>query len=241
MVGKKLLGINEAKRSVVMMGTLFLGLIVVFMAQGAMGATTTVGPAGSGADYTTIQDAINASSDGDTIRIWDGTYTENVIVNKSVTIEANSSVVLDGQGNNGTKITVSNVTIQNLSIINCNNSMNTAGVYIYNSSNTLNNVTLDNITVNNSTGGVFGIDMTANITQCNFSCNHTVFGMYLMNSNICNISHNEINNTMLAMYLDNSSHNTIYENNICNNTHGGIYSYNSTSNNICNNTFWNFG
>ena len=39
-----------------------------------------------GADFTTIQAAVDAANDGDTIIVRDGTYTENVAVNRSITI-----------------------------------------------------------------------------------------------------------------------------------------------------------
>jgi pectin methylesterase-like acyl-CoA thioesterase len=38
------------------------------------------------ADFTRIQDAVDAASAGDTIIVRDGTYTENVDVNKRLTI-----------------------------------------------------------------------------------------------------------------------------------------------------------
>ncbi|MEA2874670.1 MAG: hypothetical protein QOH67_4998, partial [Hyphomicrobiales bacterium] len=41
---------------------------------------------GSGSDYTTIQSAINAASAGDTIIVDDGTYNENLTVDKGLTI-----------------------------------------------------------------------------------------------------------------------------------------------------------
>jgi parallel beta-helix repeat protein len=39
-------------------------------------------------NYTTIQAAVNAASPGDTIVVRDGTYTENINVNKSLTIQS---------------------------------------------------------------------------------------------------------------------------------------------------------
>lgn len=41
-----------------------------------------------GADFLTIQAAVNAANEGDTIIVRDGTYTENVVVNKSLTIKS---------------------------------------------------------------------------------------------------------------------------------------------------------
>jgi pectin methylesterase-like acyl-CoA thioesterase len=38
------------------------------------------------ADFTKIQNAINASSEGDTIIVHNGTYYENVILNKSLSL-----------------------------------------------------------------------------------------------------------------------------------------------------------
>ena len=50
--------------------------------------------------FNMIQDAVNASSDGDTVRVFNGTYYENVVVNKELTIVGNGSEVtsIDGGG-----------------------------------------------------------------------------------------------------------------------------------------------
>jgi len=61
------------------------------------GRTLYVGGSGPG-NYTSIQDAINDASDGDTIFVFNGTYYENVIIDKSVKLvgENRNTTVIDG-------------------------------------------------------------------------------------------------------------------------------------------------
>ena len=53
-----------------------------------------------GGDHSTIQAAVNAASPLDTIRVWSGTYAENVVINKDLTLLGNGSAttVIDGGG-----------------------------------------------------------------------------------------------------------------------------------------------
>jgi parallel beta-helix repeat protein len=53
-----------------------------------------------GADYTTIHDAINAASDGDTIFIHSGYYKETLIIDKTLTLigEEKKDTIIDGGG-----------------------------------------------------------------------------------------------------------------------------------------------
>ena len=60
-------------------------VIVVDLFPPAGGITITVDDSG-GADFEKIQDAVNASSDGDTVFVYNGTYYENVVVNKSINV-----------------------------------------------------------------------------------------------------------------------------------------------------------
>ncbi|GAG91354.1 unnamed protein product, partial [marine sediment metagenome] len=46
---------------------------------------------GSG-DYTSIQNAVNAASEGSTIMIYNGTYSENLIINKSLIIKGEDKI-----------------------------------------------------------------------------------------------------------------------------------------------------
>jgi len=53
------------------------------------GSTITVDDDGP-ADFSNIQDAINASSAGDTVFVFNGTYNENIIVDKSINLTGES-------------------------------------------------------------------------------------------------------------------------------------------------------
>ncbi|MGZ4910979.1 MAG: right-handed parallel beta-helix repeat-containing protein, partial [Halobacteriota archaeon] len=66
-------------------------LVICFIANtlaiSVNGAALNVG---SGGQFTSITEAVNAAQSGDTITISAGTYTENVVLTKSVTIVAAS-------------------------------------------------------------------------------------------------------------------------------------------------------
>ncbi len=52
------------------------------------------------ADYSSIQDAINSASDGDTVYVYNGTYNENVVVNRTINLtgEDKNSTIIFGDG-----------------------------------------------------------------------------------------------------------------------------------------------
>ncbi|MBP2030455.1 nitrous oxidase accessory protein NosD [Methanohalophilus levihalophilus] len=72
--------------------TRILGIVVILLLlTGSSAATETINVDDSGgADHTTIQAAINAAATGDTILVYPGTYTENVVVNKTVNLTSTS-------------------------------------------------------------------------------------------------------------------------------------------------------
>lgn len=71
-------------------------------------------------DYPTIQAAIGAATNGDTIYVYNGTYTENLVVDKRVTLQGEdmSNTVIDGNGGNVLYIKSSHVNISGFTIRN---------------------------------------------------------------------------------------------------------------------------
>jgi len=117
-------------------------LIIVFPVESVNvnGNTLYVGGSGLG-NYTKIQDAIDASSDGDTVYVYSRTYFENVIVYKSISLvgEDRNTTVVDGGGHNDTICILSDsVNISGFMITNSGyNWYSDAGIDVHSNSNTI--------------------------------------------------------------------------------------------------------
>jgi len=113
------------KKPILFKRILVFGILVLFIGAGivpsivGMRKQKTSIPSIVSPGY--IQDLIDNASDGDTINIPSGTYYENIVINKSISLigEDKEKTIIDG-GNNGTvirisinKVTVSGFTIQN--------------------------------------------------------------------------------------------------------------------------------
>ena len=104
----------------IMLGALLAGTSLL---PSTRAATLYVGGAGPG-NYTTIQDAIDAASPGDTVHVYGGTYFENPVVTKSLTLEGETaeSTIIDGRRKGdvltvgGSYVAVRGFTVQNSSI-----------------------------------------------------------------------------------------------------------------------------
>jgi len=73
-------------------------LIISLLSLSTVAFTSTINIP---ADYATIQGGIDASVDGDTIIVNNGTYYENVYVDKQLTflsVEGADSTIIDGNG-----------------------------------------------------------------------------------------------------------------------------------------------
>jgi len=164
-------------------------------------------------EYEKIQWAVDNASYGDTIRVRSGTYFENVVVNKSVSLigEDPSTTVIDGGGiGDVVCVTTGNVAIKDFKIRN-------SGSY-YAPPNS-------------------GIRMEAN--YCNITNNNVIdnsVGIYLNQSSYNKISSNNVTNRYEGITLHDSSNNVISGNNImANSPNEGIFLIYSSNNEISRN------
>ena len=162
------------------------------------GNTLYVGGNGTG-NYSSIQDAINDSSDGDTVFVYDDSapYYESIVVNKTINLigEDKDTTVIDG---------------------------NESGDVVYVSADWV-NISGFNI----QDGGEYpraGIAISSNFNTItgNNICSNEANGIFIKNSNNNNIYGNTISNNHRGIFLSRSYNNTINNNTITSNERWGI-------------------
>lgn len=198
------------------------------------------------ADYRKIQEAVNAASPGDTIYVRNGTYIENIIINKTITLigENRDGTIIDGnltstiiRINRANNVTVTGFTMQNSGRE--VHLFETTGVFLYYSSGAQ---IYNNKMVNNEAGIYFYV--AGNNTIKNNLVTDNYFYGILMDyvpgppKNI--ITNNVLVDNGFGIGLDSSFGHVISNNIIINSTYDGIYIFsNSHNNTITENTVIN--
>ena len=202
-----------------------------------------------GADFTGIQEAVNIALPGDTIIVYNGTYTENVDVTKSLTIRSASGNPKDTivQAANSSDhvfnvsadyVTISGFTVKNANGVSLRSSESGlasfsvptyAGIY-------LESVDHCNISNNTCSNNTYGIRLDG-ITVLTSSKPPSLIGIRYSNNN--RIFNNTCSNNTYGIHLCHSNNNHIF-NNTCSNNIGGItFSYSENNKLKGNNMFEN--
>jgi len=214
----------------------FGGLLVFEgVVEEAKAATLTVGP---GQTYTTIGTAITAANPGDIIRVYAGTYNENIVINKALTLIGNGTqdTKIDGGGTGDVVYITSNwVNVSGLTIFNSGNQWTNydSGIHI----NHKDNITIENCNVtDNNLMGIY-IDSSNFTIIRNNSCFNQQYGVFLREShNTSLLNNNLIDNWAFGMYLLDVYNCSARDNNCSNNNLYGILIDNSHNNEILNNS-----
>jgi len=196
-------------------------------------AEITVGD-GEEYDYSSIQDAISDANNSDTIRVYNGPYSENIVIDKEITLIGQGSTTIDGESSYEHTITVNaeNVSISGFTI------KNTAGasqdksciVLTYSSGG----CTISNNNIKDGGNGIYVVTSTNNIINGNTIEDQTRNGIsFTTNANSNQIYSNIIrDNGGHGFKLYVSSDNTFYDNVISNHIQNGVNLALSCSNNI---------
>ena len=259
---------------------LAVGLILLFVGTSAIPLTAQnigkpslptsrgnwlyVGGDGPG-NYTRIQDAINDSSDGDTVFVYNdhSPYNENIVVSVSISLigEDKSSTIVDGTDKDDVfrllkdKIEINGFTIRNgnqpstrlsgIDIQSCNNSItnniilnNHIGIWLSQANNHY-NVISNNIIKGSAEEGIWLYASHNNIISNNTIIENTGAGLLLYGSSNCNLvaDNNISKNGEEGIYSNGCNNNTIIRNTFTSNTKNGFCGLSLIDYNFSNNYF----
>jgi len=226
--------------------------IILFLLLTAFTANAEVLVVGPGAQFETIGVAINAAVPGDIIRVQAGIYNENLLVNRSVTIEGDGSPTVKGVGKGSVIDIVSdNTIIRGLKIetsggdlvaedagIHIRSNGNTIedtelsdvlfGIYLYHSSN--NNIRRNRIhgrpelESGSRGGGIHLWNSTRNVLEDN-TISETRDGMYIQNSSDNIFRRNRVFDLRYGLHFMSSDNNTFEDNVFFDNIAGAAIMY----------------
>ncbi len=194
-------------------------------------------------DYPTIQEAVNAANDGDTVFVRIGTYYEHVVVNKTVSLvgEDVSAAIVDGDDTGHVVEVVSNnVNITGFTLQNSGNihwpDLN-AGICL---NGTTNCTISENRLVGNGFAGISLIDSEGSAITDNNVTGTSWGGVHLANSSNNTVSGNILDSNIYTGINGHASshYNDIVDNVISNSTYG-MFFHNAKHNNICRNNISN--
>jgi len=186
--------------------------------------------------FDVIQDGINAVAENGTVYVCNGTYYENVVVDKTIDLigEDRNETIIDGGGvGDVVYVTADTVTVNGFTIQNSGIGSEHAGICIIN-----NNILISNNIISNNEDGIRLIDSEYTEISSNILNNNQdddiVIRDYSNNSIVTGnkiISHNEAG---IILYISNSD-NIIFNNTITNHDYGIIICYSSNFNTVYNN------
>jgi PGF-CTERM protein len=213
---------------------------------------------GAGGQFKTLQQAVDAAKPGDTVLVAPGTYTQNVVVDKPLTIAGNATVKAADSSKDVFLLTSPGVHIDGLTITGGESGVHVAGVASCAITNItahgnvfavyLTNATNSDVSHNNLANNGYGIYCdyaTSNMIANNVATGETggggnatySDGIYMYYSSSNTVSYNDLSaNHVFGISLFYSSNNVITGNNISQNDWYGVRLRQSDNNTLTNNT-----
>jgi len=183
-------------------------------------------------DYPTIQEAVDAANPGDTIIVKSGTYYENVVLNKSLTLQGEDVPTINAKGlgsGNAIKIISDNCVVRGFRCVNASDYPN-AGIRVESNGNII-----ENNRCEENWDGISLYESSYNTITNNELCENGVQGIRLGASSNNIITNNNVSNNTGGIGLSSSNNNTLTNNNINTINGYGIFLSLSSKNTIFNN------
>lgn len=207
-----------------------LGLIIIFYLSGLV--TVSASDIFVPENYTTIQQAMDNSKPGDTIIVDNGTYKENIVLNKRLSIRCNSSDCVVNAKNSDIhvfKVTADYVNISGFKITGTER-FEKAGIFVGAA-----NCKISNNTIFKNEVGIFLTNSSTN-TVDNNTVSDNAFGVFLKYSNSNVLANNSVSGNNYGVTIRYSKNNVLFYNNVFDN-HYGIYTAYSHNNYVYLNNF----
>jgi parallel beta-helix repeat protein len=198
-----------------------------------------------------IQEAIDLAQIGDTIFVHEGTYSQQLFVNKSLTLigeDANTTIIEGVRVHKAGGVKISGFTIQQsirgINLTDCDNIIidgnivknnRQYGIFLVDSRNI---IVRNNMVLNNGDRGVYLRYSSYNTVSNNTVSINSEYGIFLFYSDNNVIIGNTVSNNWYGFYVVSSSKNSVFGNNITNNDLGMDF-ITCNSNNISHNNFIN--
>ncbi len=205
---------------------LALGLcLLALLAQNSNAARTWEVDDDGGADFTSIQEALNASSEGDEILVAEGIYRESLVVEKNITVRGagRDVTIINGSGFEVVSITADGVRFSGFMVTNF---LKEYGVGIVVQAN---DTILENISYSVNQGTAIGIRESRNCSITKVFVTDSEYGVSLYSSSGCVIRDCVFSRTWRGVTLRDSDNNTLL-NNTCQDSESGIYLRSSEGN-----------
>jgi parallel beta-helix repeat protein len=207
--------------------------------------------------YNTIQEAINAAENDDTIHVLNGSYNELLIIDKSISLigESQETTFIVYQepaivSGDIIFINADNCTIEGLTIIGSSSS-EVIGISVNSSNNIITNIAVSNTseginlrgktknnnitqnTIFNNKKGIYSSFGSENNISANNIFSNSEYGIYIsLDSNNNLISGNKIYDNAVGFRLKGSKFNNVFKNEFNNNSNRGLYICCGAKNNI---------
>lgn len=194
---------------------------------------------GNGTHVGFIQKAINSASNGDIVYIPNGTYFENIVIDKSIILTGENkgnTLIIGREGESVVLITADNCTFQGFTVMSPGNSQDLIGMQVTSE----NNIIMNNLILNNTWGIYLDSQSKKNSVLLN-NISNNMYGILLRFSSYNNISYNNIslNSVDGSKLTSESTNNVLYGNNISSNKEYGVHLTGSGNNKISRNRIAN--